>query len=148
MSIDVTAEVHVSRPREEVAAYMTDPANEPEWIGGRREATLLGDSPVAVGSRVARVASFLGRRVEYVNEITRLEPGRLLDMRSVKAPFPMQITYSFQDHDGGTLVRNRVQGGSGLISLGSPLFAPIVRRNIRKDLKRLREVLERRRQML
>src|SRR5918999_1503139 len=75
MSIDVTAEVHVARPREEVAAYMTDPANEPEWIGGLREATLLGDSPVAVGSRVARVASFLGRKVEYVNEITRPEPG-------------------------------------------------------------------------
>jgi uncharacterized membrane protein len=147
MSIDVTAQVHVSRPREEVAAYMTDPTNEPEWIGGLRETTLLGDSPVAVGSRVARVASFLGRKVEYVNEITRLEPGRLLDMRSVKAPFPMQITYSFQDHDGGTLVRNRVQGGSRLISLGSPLFGPIIRRNIRKDLERLREVLERRHQV-
>src|SRR5918999_89976 len=142
MSIDVTAEVHVARPREEVAAYMTDPANEPEWIGGLREATLLGDSPVAVGSRVARVASFLGRKVEYVNEITRLEPGRLLDMRSVKAPFPMHITYSFEDSGDGTLVRNHVRGGGGFFSLGSPLFAPMVRRNVQRDLERLRDLLE------
>jgi uncharacterized membrane protein len=142
MSIDVLAEVHVRRPREQVAAYMSDPANDPEWIGGLREARLLGDGPLREGSQVARVASFLGRRVEYVNEVTRLEPGSVLEMRSVKAPFPMHITYTFDDRDGGTVVRNHVQGGGGLFSPGSPLFAPLVRRNVQKDLERLREVLE------
>lgn len=145
MSIDVLAEVRVARPRDEVAAYMTDPANDPEWIGGLREARLLGDAPIAEGSRVARVASFLGRRVEYVNEVTRLEPGRLLDMRSVKAPFPMEITYTFEEAGGATVVRNHVRGGGGLFSLGSPLFAPMVRRNVQKDLERMRDVLEARR---
>jgi uncharacterized membrane protein len=143
MSIDVMAEVHVKRPRDEVAAYMSDPANDPDWIGGLRSARLVGDGPLAEGSRVARVASFMGRKVEYVNEITALEPGRKLDMRSVKAPFPMHITYTFEDRDGGTLVRNHVRGGGGFFSLGSPLFAPMVRRNVRKDLERLRELLER-----
>ena len=142
MSIDVVAEVYVRRPREEVAAYMTDPANDPEWIGGLREAQLVGEGPPRVGSRVARVASFMGRRVEYVNEITALEPGRILEMRSVKAPFPMHITYSFEDRDGGTAVRNHVRGGGGLFSLGSPLFAPMVKRNVQRDLERMRDVLE------
>ena len=142
MSIDVLGEVHARRPREQVAAYMSDPANDPEWIGGLREARLLGDGPLREGSKVARVASFLGRRVEYVNEITTLEPGSVLEMRSVKAPFPMHITYTFEDRDGGTVVRNRVRGGGGLFSLGSPLFAPLVRRNVQKDLERLRDVLE------
>jgi uncharacterized membrane protein len=143
MSIDVVAEVHVRRPREQVASYMSDPANDPEWIGGLREARLLGDGPLREGSRVARVASFMGRRVEYVNEITTLEPGRVLEMRSVKAPFPMHIVYTFEDRDGGTAVRNHVRGGGGLFSLGSPAFAPLVRRNVRRDLERLRDVLER-----
>jgi uncharacterized membrane protein len=143
MSIDVIGEVHVRRPREQVGAYMSDPANDPEWIGGLREARLLGEGPLREGSRVARVASFMGRRVEYVNEITRLEPGSVLEMRSVKAPFPMHITYTFEERDGGTLVRNRVRGGGGLFSLGSPAFAPLVRRNVQRDLERLREVLER-----
>jgi uncharacterized membrane protein len=142
MSIDVVAEVHIRRPRERVAAYMSDPGNDPQWIGGLREARLLGDGPLAEGSRVARVASFLGRKVEYVNEITTLDPGRILEMRSVKAPFPMHITYSFEERDGGTLVRNHVRGGGGLFSLGSPLFAPMVRRNVQRDLERLRDVLE------
>jgi uncharacterized membrane protein len=142
MAIDVVGEVQVQRPRDQVAAYMSDPANDPEWIGGLREARLLGDGPLREGSRVTRVASFLGRRVEYVNEITSLEPGSVLEMRSVKAPFPMHITYTFEDRDGGTAVRNHVRGGGGLFSLGSPLFAPVVKRNVQKDLERMRDVLE------
>ena len=136
MSIDITAEVHVDRDPAAVAAYMTDPANDPQWIGGLREAELLGDGPVAVGSRVRRVAYFLGRRVEYVNEVLALDDSHL-DMRSVKAPFPMQITYRFDPApDGGTTVRNHVRGG------GLRLLASLVRRNVQRDLERLRNTLE------
>jgi hypothetical protein len=136
MSIDVTAEVLVRRNRDAVAAYMSDPANDREWIGGVSEARLLGSPPLAEGSRVARVARFLGRRVEYVTEVQRLDPGREVDMKAVEGPFPMRITYSFEDRDGATLVRNRVRGG------GVRLVAPLVRRNVRRDLERLRERLE------
>ena len=136
MSIDVRAEVHVDRDPAAVAAYMTDPANDPEWIGGIREATLLGDAPLGVGSRVRRVAYFLGRRVEYVNEVLALDDSHL-DMRSVVAPFPMHITSTFEAGDGGTRVRNHVRGG------GTRLVAPLVRRNVQKDLNRLRDILER-----
>ena len=135
MSVDITATVHVDRDPAAVAAYMTDPANDPRWIGGLREAEHLGDGPVAVGSRVRRVAYFLGRRVEYVNEVLALD-DRHLDMRSVKAPFPMHITYRFEPAaGGGTTVSNHVRGG------GPRLFNPLVRRNVQRDLERLRDVL-------
>jgi hypothetical protein len=144
VGIDVTAEIQIDRGREAVAAYMTDPANDPVWIGGVREARLLGEPPIVVGSRVARVASFLGRRIEYVNEVVRLEPESRVDMRSVVAPFPMRITYAFEDRDGGTSVRNRVRGeAEGFFSLASPLLGPLVRRSIRRDLETLRDLLER-----
>jgi uncharacterized membrane protein len=147
MSIDVTAEVAIARPRAEVAAYMIDPANDPTWIGGVRDVRMQTPPPLRAGSRVARVASFLGRRVEYVNEVTELDPGRVLDMRSVKAPFPMRVTYSFEDADGGgaaTVVRNRVRGDpGGFFALFGPLLAPLVRRSVQKDLERLRDVLQR-----
>jgi uncharacterized membrane protein len=148
--IDVTAQVEVRRPRAEVAAYMTDPANDPAWIGGVREVRVETPPPLRAGSRVARVAAFLGRRVEYVNEVTELDPDRVLDMRSVKAPFPMRVTYSFEDAgaapgDGAaTVVRNRVQGDpGGFFALFGPLLAPLVRRSVQRDLERLRDVLER-----
>jgi uncharacterized membrane protein len=147
VKIDVTARVEIRRPRTEVAAYMTEPANDPAWIGGVREVRMETPPPLRAGSRVARVAGFLGRRVEYVNEVTELDPARVLDMRSVKAPFPMRVTYSFEDAgaDGAaTVVRNRVQGDpGGFFALFGPLLAPLVRRSVQRDLERLRDVLER-----
>jgi hypothetical protein len=71
MTTDITAETVVARPRREVAAYVVDWRNDPEWIGGITEARLLTGEPFGVGSRVARVAKFLGRRIEYVNERPR-----------------------------------------------------------------------------
>jgi carbon monoxide dehydrogenase subunit G len=137
MGIDITAEVHVACPRADVGAYMTNPANDPEWIGGLREVRRLDDGPLEVGSRVAREASFLGRKIEYVNEILELDPERVLDMQSVVAPFPMRITYTFEDANGGTVVRNRARGG------GMRILAPLVKRNVQRDLNKLRDRLER-----
>ncbi|HEX2104070.1 MAG TPA: SRPBCC family protein [Solirubrobacteraceae bacterium] len=143
MKIDITAEVRVARPPGDVAAYMTDPANDPQWIGGVSEARLEGEPPVRPGSRVARVAGFLGKRIEYVNEVLALDSEHL-DMRSVVAPFPMHITYSFTpDGGGGTLVRNRVRGEpGGFFAVFGPLLAPMVKRSVQKDLERLRDLLE------
>ena len=110
MAVDTTAAITVDRHRDDVASYLWDPANDREWIGGLRSARLVTPAPVAVGSRVQRVASFLGRRVEYLNEITELTPDRLV-MRSVRAPFPMRITYELHDAGGGaTEVAVRVEG--------------------------------------
>jgi len=134
MGIDVTAEVTIERDAEAVWEFMTDPRHEPEWIGGLKTARLQGEPPLRVGSRVERVASFLGKKIEYVNEVTQLEPPRLLDMRSVVAPFPMHITYTLSGEQR-TVVRNHVRGG------GARLMAPFVRRNIQRDLERLRDLL-------
>jgi hypothetical protein len=142
MGIDITAEVTVGRDRAGVADFMTDPANDPLWIGGLREARLLGEPPLREGSRVARIASFLGRKVNYVNEIVRLDQGTL-EMRSVEAPFPMHITYTFEERDGATVVRNRVRGDAGrMFWFARPLLSRMVRRNVQRDLERLRDVLE------
>ena len=146
MSIDVTAEATIARPRARVAAYLFDPANDPEWIGGVRTARLAGDGPVTEGSRVERVAGFLGRRIEYLVEVVEMEPARRLRMKTIAGPFPMDIEYALEDGaDETTVFRNRVRGdASGFFRIASPLMAPMVRRNIQKDAERLRDVLERR----
>jgi uncharacterized membrane protein len=142
VAIDTRAVIAVGRPRDEVAAYLRDPANDPSWIGGLRSARLVTDPPVGVGSRVERVASFLGRRIEYVNEITELTATRLA-MRSVRSPFPMRVTYAYDDAGTGTEVSVRVEGdASRLYRLADPLLAVLVRRSVRRDLRTLKRVLE------
>jgi hypothetical protein len=140
---DVEVETTIGRPREEVAGFATDPANDTTWIGALSEARLLTDPPIGVGSQVERVASFLGRRIEYVNEIVELVPGVRLAMRSVKAPFPMTVVYEFEDAGGGTLVRIRAGGdASGFYRVAGPILSRAVRRGIERDLARLKQVLE------
>lgn len=142
-AIDVTAATTIRAPRSDVARFVVDHRNDPAWIGGISESELLGDPPVAVGSRVRRVASFMGKRIEYVNEVTALEPDARLEMRSVKSPFPMRVTYGFEDAGGGTATSVRVEGDpSALYRLAGPLLVRQVRRSVQGDLERLREILE------
>ena len=142
-AIDVTATTTIEALRDKVASYVVDNRNDPAWIGGISESELLGDPPITVGSRVRRVASFMGRRIEYVNEVTRLDAGLVLEMRSVKSPFPMHITYAFEDVGGTTQTSVRVQGDpSALYRLAGPLLSRQVKKNVQADLERLKEILE------
>jgi uncharacterized membrane protein len=143
MAVDVSVTGIIDRPRDQVAAYLRDPANDTEWIGGIRSARLLTPAPVAVGSQVERVARFLGRRVHYVNQITELSADRLA-MRSVRAPFPMRVTYGHRDAGADTTeVSVRVEGDAGrFYGLVAPLLGPAVRRSIARDLRNLKRVLE------
>jgi len=145
MAVDVTATASIDRPRDQVAAYLRDPANDTTWIGGLRSARLLTPGQVTVGSQVERVASFLGRRVQYVNEITELTADRLA-MRSVHSPFPMRVTYGHRDAgDHTTEVSVRVQGDAArFYALVAPLLGLAVRRSITRDLRNLKRVLEQR----
>ena len=143
MSIDVQVETIVDRPRDDVAPYAMDPRNDRSWIGALTEVNVLTDGPLGAGTRVERVAQFLGKRIEYVNEIVDYAPPERLVMRSVKAPFPMAVTYEFEDTGGATRVRIRTSGdATGFYRLGGPLLARQVKRAITADLARLKRALE------
>ncbi len=143
MAVDVTVEKEIARDRETVAGFVMDPANDTRWITALTSVRTLGGGPVGVGTQVERVASFLGRRMEYVNEIVALEPGRRLAMRSVKAPFPMEVTYELEDAPAGTLMRIRAGGDAGgFYRIAAPLLSAAVRRGIEKDLAELKRVME------
>jgi uncharacterized protein YndB with AHSA1/START domain len=143
MSIDVTAQATIEAERERVASYATDPRNDPLWIGGIVEAEMLSDPPLEKGSTVRRVATFLGKRIEYVMEVAELEPGSRIVMRSVRSPFPMVVTYSFADASGGTRARIRVEGEpAGLYRVAGPVMAQAVKRSILRDVRTLKAIME------
>ena len=143
MTTRVDESLVVGRPRDEVARYMFDWRNDPEWIGGISEAQLVSDGDFGVGSRVSRVASFMGRRIEYVLEVEDYDATSRLAMRSVKGPFPMTVAYELADAEGGTRARVRVGGdASGFYRIAGPLLNRAAARSIAADLKRLKALLE------
>ena len=142
MALDVQTEIVIGRSRREVAGFAMDPENDPVWIGGIVEAETVTAPPFGKGSRVRRVASFLGRRMEYTPEVTEYVPESRLVMRADR-PFAMTIGYEFEDVGGGTRARIRVQGeGTGFYKLAAPLLARMVKRNVSNDLKSLKRLLE------
>ena len=89
------------------------------------------------------VARFLGRRLEYTYEIVDLEPGRRLVMRTAQGPFPMETTYTWTAEGDGTRMTLRNRGEpAGFSRLMAPFLATVVRRANRKDLARLKTLLE------
>ena len=62
MSVDVSTSIIIGCPRLEVSDFAEHPSNAPEWYVNIKEVEWKRTPPVAVGSQVAFVANFLGRR--------------------------------------------------------------------------------------
>jgi hypothetical protein len=73
--VDVVTEAVIPRPVAEVAAYAADPSNAPQWYANIASIDWKSEPPVRVGSQVAFVAQFLGRRIAYTYEVTETGGG-------------------------------------------------------------------------
>jgi uncharacterized protein YndB with AHSA1/START domain len=146
MTVDVLTEVLIDAPPEVVSGYAADPGNAPEWYRNIDSVTWESPPPLAVGSRLGFVASFLGRELVYTYEVTDWVPGSRLVMRTAQGPFPMETTYTWEPAGtGGTRMTLRNRGEpSGFARVAAPVLAASVRRANRADLDRLRSVVERR----
>lgn len=145
MDVDVLTEIVIERPRDEVAAYAGDPDNAPHWYVNIQSVEWQTPPPLALGSRLAFVAHFLGRRLAYTYELVELLPGERLVMRTADGPFPMETTYTWQaEGPQRTRMTLRNRGTpAGFGKLVTPMMAPALRRANQKDLARLKAILER-----
>jgi uncharacterized protein YndB with AHSA1/START domain len=145
MSVDVVSEITIARPRAEVAAYAADPDNATAWYENIKSVEWESPPPLSVGSRLAFVARFLGRRLAYTYEVVDVVPDERFVMRTSQGPFPMETTYTWQEAgDGATRMTLRNRGEpAGFAKFTAPMVAAAMRRANRKDLERLKQILER-----
>ena len=145
MAVDVVTEIVIDRPAAGVYAYAGDPSNAPEWYANIKSIKWLTPRPIALGSKLAFTASFLGRQLQYVYEVVELVPGRRLAMRTSDGPFPMETIYTWEPlEDGGTRMILRNRGNpAGFSKIAAPLMAGAMRRANQKDLRSLKAILER-----
>ncbi len=98
--VDVLSEIEIARGREEVAAYAVDPDNATAWYRNIKAVDWESPRPLAVGSRIAFLAQFLGRRLAYTYEVREWVAGERFVMSTAQGPFPMEATYTWQDSAG------------------------------------------------
>ena len=144
VSVNVVTEIVIECPIETVAAFAADPSNAPKWYVNIDSVEWKTPLPSQVGSRVEFVARFLGRTLRYTYEFVELVPAQRLVMRTQEGPFPMETTYTWEPAPGESTrmtLRNRGEP-AGFSKLIAPIMQPAMRRANRKDLRKLKSLLE------
>lgn len=144
MPVDVLTETTIRRPVGVVSSYAADPTHAPEWYVNIDSVEWRSPPVVEVGSKVAFVARFLGRRLAYTYELTEVVDGKRLVMRTAQGPFPMETSYTWSAVGADTTrmtLRNRGEP-AGFSRLAGPFMSMAMRRANRKDLRRLKNILE------
>ncbi|HEX2248722.1 MAG TPA: SRPBCC family protein [Gemmatimonadales bacterium] len=144
MNVDVLTDIEIKRPRSEVAEYASNPDNATAWYENIKRVEWISPRPLTIGSKVSFEAHFMGRKIAYTYEVREFVPGKWLVMSTEQGPFPMETSYKFSDAPGGATkmeLRNRGRP-SGFANVLAPTMASAMRRANRKDLTRLKSILE------
>lgn len=143
--IEVTSSIEVDRPVGEVFAFIADAENNPRWQRGMRSCRWTTAPPIRVGSVYTQEASFLGRAITSTFEVTDLQPGRAITIRTIESTFPIEVTRSAEplDHHRAR-VRAVVRGDpAGVFRIATPLLRRMVGRSVRADYRRLQRLTSR-----
>ena len=144
MTVDVLNEIRIDRPIGDVAAMAANPDRAPDWYVNIKSVEWKTDPPVKVGTQVAFVAHFLGRRLAYTYEVVEWIPNKRLVMRTAQGPFPMETTYEWESlttNETRMTLRNRGTP-AGFSKVLAPMLRGAVNRANKKDLVCLKRLLE------
>lgn len=141
---DVLTEIKINRPLLIVSEYAANPDNAPLWYENIKSAEWKTAKPLQTGSQVAFTAHFLGKKLEYVYEIKKYIPGKILIMETAHGPFPMQTIYTWTAIDEHTTLMTLRNTGSpsGFAKLFSPFTSFMMRKANEKDLRKIKSILE------
>ena len=144
MGIHVEEQIRIERPRAEVAAWAADPDNAPRWRKEVAKVQWKSEPPLRTGARIALTTPSLGLPLAYRYTVEEHVPGERTVLRTEEGPFPIETTLSFADAEDGagtdvTLVTSGEKKGS---KVASRLLERTIRRTSRKDLARLKQLLE------
>lgn len=141
-------QIEIDRPREQVFAFMDDPANTALTNSNVLEYEQEGEGPRAKGTRHRGAVKVAGRRIDFVDEITEYEPGNHVTVRSVEAPKRMSWSLDIRVEDAGEgrtlLIFHQDVGSLGGFfgKLSDGLVTKMYAKDVRANLENTKVMLE------
>ncbi|QBX54217.1 polyketide cyclase [Nocardioides seonyuensis] len=140
--MEIRRTMTVSRPHDEVFAYLQDFTTTTEWDPGTVSTTLVsGDG--GVGTRYHNVSKFLGRETELTYVVEEVQAPRTLRLRGENKTVVAHDTMTLMPTaSGGTELTYHARFDfKGLARLVAPLMAPAFKRLGDEAEQRLLDVL-------
>jgi len=137
--------IEISRPPEEVFAYDTDPAHLTEWQENLVEAKVETEGPPRVGSRMKQTRRVGGGTRTFTLEVIEYEPPSRGAFKGIDGPVRPRGTITLEPLDDGQRTRYSAEldfEGHGLGILLTPLVRRDARKQLPRNLQRLKEKLE------
>jgi len=135
-----TVEIH--RPREDVFAFITYPANYPRWQPSLVAISPSSPGPLRVGTEATELRRFFGREVETTWTCVEHDPVSRSAIESDEAAVPFRGTFVLEPLEGATRLTWTVETRGAASRLGGPLVGRATRRELEANARRLKEILE------
>jgi hypothetical protein len=142
--VNVTTQIKIAAPVKKVAEYVTNPDNAPLWYINIKSVKWQTPKPLEIGTKILFIAHFLGKILTYTYEFTVIIPGEKVVMRTADGPFPMETTYTWKaiDNNNTLMILRNAGKPNGFSKLMSPFIGLMMKKANRKDLLKLKAILE------
>jgi carbon monoxide dehydrogenase subunit G len=143
--MELSAEIDVGRPPEEVFAFLATHSNHTRFIVENVSSEQTSAGPMGVGARVTNTATGRGRSMVEHFEIVEFDPPRVLGKASrAGSTFETTDRFELAPRGAGTHVRFTVTGSPRGLGQRAVLVVlrPIMQRSMRAALARLKTILE------
>jgi carbon monoxide dehydrogenase subunit G len=134
--------VEIARAPEEVFAFVSDPANYPQWQPSLVAIEPHRPGPLRVGREATEVRRFLGREIETTWTCVEHEPHSRSAIECDQGPVPFKGTFVLEPADRGTRFTWTVETRGPAARLGGPLVGRATRAELEGNSGRLKELLE------
>ena len=123
------AEIHTTRPPEEVFDYLARFSSVADWDASVVSAEMLTPEPVEAGSEFKVVVRSLGRELPFVYRISTFDRPHVVKLVADTGRLRSEDTITVEpDGEGSTVVYDAFLTAKGLAQLANPLLAISLRR--------------------
>jgi uncharacterized protein YndB with AHSA1/START domain len=142
----IVSSIEITRPPEEVFAYLMDPAHLPEWQESLVSARAEGGAPPVVGSKLITTRKVGRSERTMTMEMTSLNPPKSWAARGIDGPIRGIVKGTVEPLDAGARSRVTIELDFEGHGLGKLLVPLVVRRQAQsempRDVRNLKERLE------